>query len=107
MRWSHAVRCPAFSAIAMPPAPKSSPCWARVRASAATFAGLLAGASDAPPRPLVSANFKDSDAPYGHRRAPAGYAGAPESLDARLPPSARARPPGALAIITADHGCDP
>jgi phosphopentomutase len=73
----------------------------------ATFAALLAAASDAAPRSLVFANFNDFDTLYGHRRDPAGYAGALESFDARLPAFSQALRPGDLAIITADHGCDP
>jgi phosphopentomutase len=73
----------------------------------ATFAALLAAASDAAPRSLVFANFNDFDTLYGHRRDPAGYAGALERFDARLPAFGQALRPGDLAIITADHGCDP
>lgn len=56
---------------------------------------------------LVFTNFVDFDMHYGHRRDVAGYAAALESFDARLPEIHRKMQPGDLAIITADHGCDP
>jgi phosphopentomutase len=56
---------------------------------------------------LVVTNFVDFDMLYGHRRDPAGYAAALEAFDQRLPTFMAAMRPGDLAIITADHGCDP
>jgi phosphopentomutase len=56
---------------------------------------------------LVFTNFVDFDMNYGHRRDVAGYAAALEAFDARLPEVHRKMQPGDLAIITADHGCDP
>lgn len=56
---------------------------------------------------LVFTNFVDFDMHYGHRRDVAGYAAALESFDVRLPEIHRKMQPGDLAIITADHGCDP
>lgn len=56
---------------------------------------------------LVFVNFVDFDSKYGHRRDVAGYARALEALDARLPEFQALLRPGDLAIITADHGCDP
>lgn len=56
---------------------------------------------------LVMANFVDFDTEFGHRRDAEGYAGALESFDARLPAFMDALRPGDLAVITADHGCDP
>ncbi|WP_311272441.1 MULTISPECIES: phosphopentomutase [unclassified Rhizobium] len=56
---------------------------------------------------LVFTNFVDFDMNYGHRRDVAGYAAALEAFDARLPEIHRKMQPGDLAIITADHGCDP
>jgi phosphopentomutase len=73
----------------------------------ATFTALLAAAGDAAPRSLVFANFNDFDTLYGHRRDTAGYATALETFDARLPAFSQALRAGDLAIITADHGCDP
>jgi len=73
----------------------------------AAFTALLAAAGNTPPRSLVFANFNDFDTLYGHRRDAAGYAAALERFDARLPAFTQALRPGDLAIITADHGCDP
>ncbi|HEY3777187.1 MAG TPA: phosphopentomutase [Rhizomicrobium sp.] len=56
---------------------------------------------------LVFANFNDFDTLYGHRRDVAGYAAALEAFDARLPEFASLLRPGDLALVTADHGCDP
>ncbi|MDB6084214.1 MAG: phosphopentomutase [Gammaproteobacteria bacterium] len=56
---------------------------------------------------LLLANFVDFDTLYGHRRDPIGYAAALEEFDARLPEFLARLMPGDLAIITADHGCDP
>lgn len=56
---------------------------------------------------LVFTNFVDFDMNYGHRRDVAGYAAALEAFDARLPEIHRNMQPGDLAVITADHGCDP
>lgn len=56
---------------------------------------------------LLFANFVDFDSKYGHRRDTAGYAQALEALDARLPELEAKLQPGDIAIITADHGCDP
>ena len=52
-------------------------------------------------------NFVDFDTLYGHRRNVAGYAAALEAFDTRLPELEKALQPGDLAVITADHGCDP
>ncbi len=75
--------------------------------NAATFDALLAAAEDAPPRALVFANFNDFDTLYGHRRDVRGYAAALAAFDARLPVFRAALRPGDIAIISADHGCDP
>jgi len=56
---------------------------------------------------LVFANFVDFDTLYGHRRDVAGYAAALEAFDARLPELEKRLRTGDLALITADHGCDP
>lgn len=56
---------------------------------------------------LVVANFVDFDTLYGHRRDPAGYAAALEAFDRTLPAFLDALVPGDLAVLTADHGCDP
>jgi len=56
---------------------------------------------------LALTNFVDFDMLYGHRRDIAGYAGALEAFDRALPGFEALLRPGDLAIITADHGCDP
>lgn len=56
---------------------------------------------------LVVANFVDFDSLYGHRRDVAGYAAALEAFDRDLPRFLEALRPGDLAVLTADHGCDP
>jgi phosphopentomutase len=56
---------------------------------------------------IVFANFVDFDMLHGHRRDVAGYAAALEAFDRRLPELEARLNPGDLAIITADHGCDP
>jgi phosphopentomutase len=62
--------------------------------------GLAAGG-------LVFANLIDFDTLYGHRRDVAGYAAALEEFDRRLPELEQIMGKDDLAIITADHGCDP
>lgn len=52
-------------------------------------------------------NFVDLDTLYGHRRDVPGYAAAPEHFDSRLPEISARLKSGDLAIVTADHGCDP
>ena len=49
----------------------------------------------------------DFDQQYGHRNDIEGYAGALEQFDQGLPSFESALAPGDLAILTADHGCDP
>ncbi len=56
---------------------------------------------------LVFTNFVDFDMLYGHRRDVAGYAAALEAFDRRLPEIFAKMREDDLAIITADHGCDP
>ncbi|WP_447555558.1 phosphopentomutase [Vreelandella sp. EE22] len=55
----------------------------------------------------IMANFVDFDSLYGHRRDIAGYAGALEHFDARLPELLGVLDDQDLLILTADHGCDP
>ncbi len=73
----------------------------------ALFDAFLKEASTAPDKSLVFVNLVDFDMLYGHRRDVIGYAKALEELDARLPEFEKLMQPGDLAIITADHGCDP
>jgi phosphopentomutase len=49
----------------------------------------------------------DFDSLYGHRRDVAGYAAALEHFDRRLPELFAQLRPDDVAILTADHGCDP
>ena len=69
---------------------------------AATIAAATDGGGD-----LIFSNFVDFDSLYGHRRDVAGYAAALEAFDAALPELEAALKPDDLAIISADHGCDP
>ena len=73
----------------------------------ALFDRTLEALSDAADGDLVFANFVDFDSAYGHRRDVAGYAGALEAFDRRLPELEALMSPGDIAIVTADHGCDP
>lgn len=47
------------------------------------------------------------DSEWGHRRNVTGYAAALERIDKRVSGLTGHLRPGDLAIITADHGCDP
>jgi phosphopentomutase len=59
------------------------------------------------PAGLIFVNLVDFDQQYGHRNDVEGYAGAIEEFDRWLPAFEAALQPGDLAILTADHGCDP
>ncbi|MCG8512147.1 MAG: phosphopentomutase [Rhodospirillales bacterium] len=56
---------------------------------------------------LIFTNFVYFDILYGHRRDVAGYAAALEEFDRWLPMFRARLFHGDMAIITADHGCDP
>jgi phosphopentomutase len=56
---------------------------------------------------LVFVNLIDFDMLHGHRNDVAGYARALERVDAFVPDLEQALQPGDVAIVTADHGCDP
>jgi phosphopentomutase len=58
-------------------------------------------------RGLCFVNLVDFDMLYGHRRNPDGYARALHEFDAWLPGFLKKLGPDDLAILTADHGCDP
>jgi phosphopentomutase len=62
---------------------------------------------EAPDFSIVMTNFVDFDQEYGHRRNVEGYAQALESFDRRLPELDALMRPDDIAIISADHGCDP
>jgi phosphopentomutase len=73
----------------------------------ALFEALLKVADEAGDKSLTFVNFVDFDQAFGHRRDIAGYSNALHELDARLPEFIARLKPGDLAVITADHGCDP
>jgi phosphopentomutase len=73
----------------------------------ALFDRMLEGLGTLADGGLLFANFIDFDTVYGHRRDVAGYAGALEAFDARLPELESMLGEDDLIIITADHGCDP
>ncbi len=56
---------------------------------------------------LIFANLVDFDQQFGHRNDIEGYGAAIEQFDAWLPEFNRALGVDDLAILTADHGCDP
>ena len=58
-------------------------------------------------RGLIFVNLVDFDQLYGHRNDVEGYAKALEEVDAWLPSFEEKLAGGDLAILTADHGCDP
>jgi phosphopentomutase len=74
---------------------------------AALWDATLRSLAELPDGGLLFTNFVDFDMLYGHRRDVAGYAAALEAFDARLPEFLAALKPGDIAVITADHGCDP
>jgi phosphopentomutase len=59
------------------------------------------------PEGLIYVNLVDFDQQYGHRNDVEGYAAALEQFDAWLPDFEQRMDAGDLAIVTADHGCDP
>jgi phosphopentomutase len=79
----------------------------RADGNEALFDATLGAVRGAPDGSLVFTNFVDFDTAFGHRRDVAGYAAALEAFDRRLPEIAAALTPGDLALVTADHGCDP
>ncbi len=56
---------------------------------------------------LIFTNLVDFDQQFGHRNDVEGYGGALEEFDRWLPELETAMQPDDLAILTADHGCDP
>lgn len=58
-------------------------------------------------RGLIFVNLVDFDQQFGHRNDMAGYGNALEEFDAWLPCFESALGAADLAIMTADHGCDP
>jgi len=56
---------------------------------------------------LIFVNLVDFDQQYGHRNDIEGYGAALEQFDGWLPAFTAALRSGDLAVVTADHGCDP
>jgi phosphopentomutase len=56
---------------------------------------------------LIFVNLVDFDQQYGHRNDMEGYGAALEQFDAWALGFEAALQPGDLAVLTADHGCDP
>ncbi|MEI9994442.1 MAG: phosphopentomutase [Rhizomicrobium sp.] len=71
------------------------------------FDATLDLVKNGPADAIIFANFVDFDTLYGHRRDVAGYAAALEAFDRRIPELRAALRPDDLAILSADHGCDP
>ncbi len=65
------------------------------------------GAMESTKSGLIFVNLVDFDQLYGHRNDVEGYARALEEVDAWLPHFESKLEPSDLAILTADHGCDP
>jgi phosphopentomutase len=65
------------------------------------------GAMESTKSGLIFVNLVDFDQLYGHRNDVEGYARALEEVDAWLPSFESKLEPSDLAILTADHGCDP
>jgi phosphopentomutase len=73
----------------------------------AVMARLIEAIREAPDGSLLFANCVDFDTNFGHRRDVSGYARALEEFDGYVPRLRAGMRAGDLAIITADHGCDP
>jgi phosphopentomutase len=73
----------------------------------ALFDALLKVTDEVGDKSLTFVNFVDFDQAFGHRRDIAGYSNALHQLDERLPEFIAKMKDGDLAVITADHGCDP
>ena len=71
------------------------------------FAKFIQEAKSAPDNSITFVNLVDFDMLYGHRRDIIGYAKALEDFDSWLPEFEHVMRPGDMAMITADHGCDP
>lgn len=73
----------------------------------ALFSTFIQEAKNAPDHSITFVNLVDFDMVYGHRRDIVGYAKALEDFDGWLPAFEEIMKPGDMAVITADHGCDP
>lgn len=74
---------------------------------AALWDATLQATRDTPNHSIVMANFVDFDSSYSHRRDVAGYAAGLEYFDSRLPELYPLLRDDDVAILSADHGCDP
>jgi len=79
----------------------------KANGNAALFTAFIDEAKTAPDRSITFVNLVDFDMVYGHRRDIIGYAKALEDFDQQLPAFLRVMRPDDMAVITADHGCDP
>ncbi|TAK76741.1 MAG: phosphopentomutase [Gammaproteobacteria bacterium] len=79
----------------------------RANGNQALFATFIQEAKNAPDHSITFVNLVDFDMLYGHRRDIMGYAKALEDFDSWLPELESIFQPGDMAVITADHGCDP
>ncbi|MGL5205902.1 MAG: phosphopentomutase [Acidaminococcaceae bacterium] len=73
----------------------------------ALFDATILAVQEAGEHSLVFTNFVDFDSSYGHRRDVQGYAAGLEYIDQRLPELFNLLKDTDIALITADHGCDP
>ncbi len=71
------------------------------------FDVMLEELKTAQDKTLIFVNFVDFDSHFGHRRNIAGYANAIEEFDKRIPELEALMGEEDIALITADHGCDP
>ena len=71
------------------------------------FSATIEAAERAQPGSLTFTNFVDFDSHFGHRRNVPGYADALERFDQLIPQFEAIMKPCDIAVITADHGCDP
>lgn len=67
----------------------------------------LAGLKKLPDGGILFTNFVDFDSKYGHRRDVEGYAEGLRYIDSRLPEVKALLLKEDIAVLTADHGCDP
>lgn len=81
--------------------------YVRADGNKALFNTFIEEAKQAPDKSITFVNLVDFDMVYGHRRDIPGYAKALEDFDSWLPGFEQIMKPGDIAIITADHGCDP
>ena len=79
----------------------------KAHGNAAVMDRLLEAMREAPEGSLLFANCVDFDTNFGHRRDVSGYARALEEFDRCVPRLREAMRPDDVAVITADHGCDP